>query len=183
MIRGPLIESWHDILRRQIVRFGVANLRNSGLLRAICALNRTIFHHNLLAPDSTRGPRGPLIESWHDILRRQIVRFGVANLRNSGLLRAICALNRTIFHHNLLAPDSTRGPIESWHDILRRQIVRFGVANLRNSGLLRAICALNRTIFHHNLLAPDSTRSPLGSNKSCGYVIATSRPVWTAVGL
>ena len=54
VVKEPLIKSWHGILRRQIVRFCVVNLRNSLLLRAIHALNRTIFHRNLLAPDLTR---------------------------------------------------------------------------------------------------------------------------------
>ena len=41
--------------QRQIARFCVMNLRNSGQAsRAIYAL-RIIFHHNLFAPDSIRG--------------------------------------------------------------------------------------------------------------------------------
>jgi len=35
--------------------FFVANLRNSGLIRAIRALTWAIFHHNLLAPELIRG--------------------------------------------------------------------------------------------------------------------------------
>ena len=56
-------------------------------------------------------PMGLPIESWHGV-QRQIVRFGVVNLRNSGQAsRAIYALSWIIFHHNLFAPDSIRG---SW---------------------------------------------------------------------
>ena len=56
-----LIKLWHGVLLRQIVLFYVANLRNSWLLRAIRALNWTIFHHNLLMPDLIRGF---MCDSW-----------------------------------------------------------------------------------------------------------------------
>ena len=45
----------HGILWCQITRFCVVNLRNCLPLRAIHTLNGTIFHHNLLAPDSIKG--------------------------------------------------------------------------------------------------------------------------------
>ena len=41
--------------QRQIARFCVMNLRNSGQIsRAIYTLSRIIFHHNLFVPDSIR---------------------------------------------------------------------------------------------------------------------------------
>jgi hypothetical protein len=42
-------------LAAKMHRFGVANLRNSGLLRAIRALNRYILINNLFGPDLFRG--------------------------------------------------------------------------------------------------------------------------------
>lgn len=50
-----LINSYHDILRCKIALFCIEDLRNSQRLRAIRALKRTIFHHNLLAPESIRA--------------------------------------------------------------------------------------------------------------------------------
>lgn len=51
--------------------------------------------------------------SWCSILQRQIARFRVVNLRNGELSCTIYALNRTVFHHNLLAPDLIQGLIEN----------------------------------------------------------------------
>ena len=60
-------------------------------------------------------PREPSIESWHGV-QRQIARFCVMNLRNSGQAsRAIYALNRIIFHHGLFAPDSIIGSLIYHH--------------------------------------------------------------------
>jgi hypothetical protein len=51
-------------LAAKMHRFGVANLRNSGLLRAIRALNRYILINNLFGPDLFRGSLSlyPLVE-------------------------------------------------------------------------------------------------------------------------
>jgi len=50
-----------------ISSFCVANLRNSRLLRAICALNLKIFERNLLRPELIRGS---LINRWRDSIER-----------------------------------------------------------------------------------------------------------------
>ena len=53
--------------------FCVANLRNSLLLRAICALNLDILLHNLLSPDLIRGSLGSLKAAVHNLLRGPLV--------------------------------------------------------------------------------------------------------------
>ncbi len=45
-------------LAAKMHRFGVANLRNSGLLRAIRALNRYILINNLFGPDLFKNSPG-----------------------------------------------------------------------------------------------------------------------------
>jgi hypothetical protein len=60
----PLDKSWADILPPKMHRFGVVDLRNSGLFRAIrdmkelplgCALNQRILIDNLFGPDLLKG--------------------------------------------------------------------------------------------------------------------------------
>ena len=82
-----------------------------------CFQTRNIFRGDCYLVQSREPlmpllPMGPPIESWHGV-QRQIVRFCVVNLRNSGQAsRAIYAL-RILFHHNLFAPDSIRGFLDS----------------------------------------------------------------------
>ena len=48
----------NEHLKSKISNFFVANLRNSGLLRAIGALNLNILKFNLFCPDLIRGSLG-----------------------------------------------------------------------------------------------------------------------------
>ena len=52
---GTSNNPWISILNDTIRHLCVEDLRNSLLLRAICALNLSILHHNLLRPDLIRG--------------------------------------------------------------------------------------------------------------------------------
>jgi len=69
--------------------------------------------------------------------------FFVPNLRNSLLLHAICALNLSILHRNLLCPDLIRGSLvmSSTHDL--------ALANISSSFFFVTDCVL---IFTGNML-------------------------------
>ncbi len=69
-------------------------------------------------------------------LAPKMPRYCVANLRNSGLLRAICALYRNILNHNLLRSDLVRGSLVSRTNLTMNLQAQFH-CNLREPAIVR----------------------------------------------